>query len=592
MGTLTSGRSSSSALGHFVGFHRSRATACAGLFGAVFAALIFALAHRALGDDAYITLSYARNLAFHGHWGLTEFRTSNSATSPLNVWLLAALTLVIRAPVVACGVLLVLTGAVIGMWSSAIARMLGASWVLPTATVGALLVNPLLVSTIGLETYVGTALAIGLVRYVISGRARVAGIVAGLLVLARPDLGVVGLVIVIGLSPVRRNVLVTGAVGALVALPWHVFSWFALGSAIPDTFAFKTVAGRFSDSTADLVNGLVVLYGTRFPMATAFSLILPVIGVMCLCGWVFRPGAHRPAERVSVVFAAAGVAHWAVLAFVVQADPYSWYYAPLIVGLTMAATCTFGVVSKEFFQNDLRSGSGGGTSAAASLRDRLPRYADMRRYRRPRAKTAEKPPVVDLLSGPAPDSEDHPARASKWAGTGSVVIIAATMCWLVVAAPRPWTTLPMGSNWATSDDYARAGRELRLPPGSVVSGPGEIGTLSYYCRCDIVDWLSDRGRGWKYLEQRERVAGPVMRTLLRWNYQNLPRMEPAEAGYRLKLVATGAEVEDSMRTWPVNTPMHGGHMLVLSRCTPPQNPVRFRPLPRPDLSISAPCDER
>lgn len=126
MGTLTS-TEPVAPVGHSVSFHNLSRAVWPAAFGVGLAALIFALAHRALGDDAYITLSYARNLAFHGRWGLTEFRTSNSATSPLNVWPLAALITVVRAPVVACGLLLVLTGAVAGAWSSAIARVLGAS---------------------------------------------------------------------------------------------------------------------------------------------------------------------------------------------------------------------------------------------------------------------------------------------------------------------------------------------------------------------------------------------------------------------------------------------------------------------------------
>jgi hypothetical protein len=373
--------------------------------------------------------------------------------------------------------------------------------VLPVATVGALFVNPLLVSTIGLETYVSIALIIGLLRYALSGYVWRTGLVAGLLVLARPDLAVVDVVVVLGLLPARRKVLMTGAIGVLVALPWHVFSWFVLGSAVPDTFAFKTVAGRFSDSAADLTNGLVVLYGERFPMATALSVLVPVIGAVCLGGWAvtYRSGTKSPAARVVVVAAAAGVAHWSILAFVVQTDPYSWYYAPLLVGLTLAATVTLGVLPE------------------------------------------------------------------RWSGTGAGVVLVGTMCWLVTVAPFPWTTMPMGSNWASSDDYARVASEAKIPPDSVVGSPGEIGTLAYFCHCDIVDWMSDRGRSWSFLEERERVAGPVMRTLLRWNYQNLPITQPAHVDYLLAFIAPGQQAPGAVRSWAVHTSMHGDQVLVLTR---------------------------
>jgi hypothetical protein len=51
--------------------------------GAIAGALLFLVAHRGIFDDGYITLSYAKTLAFHGSWGVTEFRTANTATSPL-----------------------------------------------------------------------------------------------------------------------------------------------------------------------------------------------------------------------------------------------------------------------------------------------------------------------------------------------------------------------------------------------------------------------------------------------------------------------------------------------------------------------------
>ena len=61
--------------------------------GALVAAAVFYVAHRGLVDDAYITLSYARNVAEHLHWGMIPAVESNTATSPLNVMMLAVATL-------------------------------------------------------------------------------------------------------------------------------------------------------------------------------------------------------------------------------------------------------------------------------------------------------------------------------------------------------------------------------------------------------------------------------------------------------------------------------------------------------------------
>ena len=53
-------------------------------------------------DDAYITLSYATTLAKSGIWGMAPDLTSNAATSPLNVILLAAIIKIVRAPLLLC----------------------------------------------------------------------------------------------------------------------------------------------------------------------------------------------------------------------------------------------------------------------------------------------------------------------------------------------------------------------------------------------------------------------------------------------------------------------------------------------------------
>jgi len=47
--------------------------------GAIAGALLFLVAHRGIFDDGYITLSYAKTLAFHGSLSVTEFRTANTA---------------------------------------------------------------------------------------------------------------------------------------------------------------------------------------------------------------------------------------------------------------------------------------------------------------------------------------------------------------------------------------------------------------------------------------------------------------------------------------------------------------------------------
>src|SRR3712207_6297139 len=60
--------------------------------GAVVGAVIIYIAHAGLIDDAYISLGYVRNLASDLHWGVIATETANTATSPLNIALLALAT--------------------------------------------------------------------------------------------------------------------------------------------------------------------------------------------------------------------------------------------------------------------------------------------------------------------------------------------------------------------------------------------------------------------------------------------------------------------------------------------------------------------
>lgn len=63
---------------------------------ALLAVGLFWLVRWALFDAAYITLSYARNLATDLLWGLIASEPSNAAMSPLNVLLLGGATALLR----------------------------------------------------------------------------------------------------------------------------------------------------------------------------------------------------------------------------------------------------------------------------------------------------------------------------------------------------------------------------------------------------------------------------------------------------------------------------------------------------------------
>jgi hypothetical protein len=140
-------------------------------------------------DDAYITLSYARSVAENQVWGMHPQLLSNSATSPLGVLTLAAL-IALRIPPEAAIWVLNLFLSALALWSLGVLHSSlhpRAAWYAPTLTLLLLVTNPLLVSTLGLETYLSITLFLAAIALIVRGKLTGAAVVSSLLVLTRPD---------------------------------------------------------------------------------------------------------------------------------------------------------------------------------------------------------------------------------------------------------------------------------------------------------------------------------------------------------------------------------------------------------------------
>ena len=440
--------------------------------------LLFLIAHRGLSDDAYITVDYARNLAFHGHWGVVPSLTANTATSPLTVGLLAAITALVRAPVLAVGLLLMATTAAAAVWLLRIAETTGLSRrLLPVLGVALLLSSPLLASTIGLETYLCLALFIGLVRYGLAGRWLATGIVGGLLVLGRPDLVVVDVAVVLTVAAARRRALRSGLIAVAVAAPWYLFSWFMLGSALPDTFFLKTyghgwVGFHFASGPQ--------WYLMHQPLAAALTLLATACGLVALVGWAALARWQRGmvptgAGQAAVAFGLGGIAH--AVGFAVLATPPShWYYGPVVAGLGLCAVVTALTVV--------------------------------------RAKGATSPLGLAAL--------------------GSMTLVVLAAVGYDVVRGVPWETAPIDTNWATPAEYQRVAEDIsKIAPGATVVSPSEVGTLAYFCNCEIVDFISDPGRTEQLITRHAQQSGPLMRQLFKLNYIHRVWAAPKPAEFAL-----------------------------------------------------------
>lgn len=472
------------------------------------AGLVFWLAHAGLSDDAYITLDYARNLAERGSWGLIPGVESNTATSPLNVLLLAAVMALARLltgaphPVAALGVVTIVALAATGWWWMRVTAALRVS--LPGAALGiALLVlSPLALSAVGLETAVLVALLLGMLSETVpkrSSRPLVFGILAGLAILARLDAVVFVLVLVLGTASLRRGWRRILPAASAVALPWFAWSWWFLGSAIPTTLAIKQLQSYPEGWT--FVGGPVLLLRDS-TLPAVVSLLPAALGLVALAVWL----GHRVRGGVSnrlvplARFAGAGVVYFAVYC-ALAVPPYLWYYVPTVAALSL------------------------------------------------------------FLAAALIPAGQRPARHGATL-VGVLLVIGALGTDLTHGLP--WRSPPIFGNYAEPDDYARVGRQL--PPllaGAAVESPGELGTLIYHCRCAVTDQFSDPGRALPFVEAQIRSAGPVARSLLELNYRRLDRgVGPVPAKYRLDWAP--GWVAERPGVWNVSSPASGRGHLTLS----------------------------
>lgn len=453
-------------------------------------------------DDAYITLQYARNLAEHLTWGFYPDRISNTATSPLNVVVLAAADRLWPG-----GAVTAVAPLTAGIWTATLAvllrlsrRLTGAPHAGLLAAVG-LVTSPLLLSAIGLEGYLFALLMLVSVERLLAGRPAHLGVALALLTLTRPD-GVLLAALMLAVVPGgRRARLRMTTAGVATAAPWYLFSWVYLGSFVPDTLILKLEENAWAPST--FVDGLS-LYRDRFPVASLASLW--PIALLPLLPLALRrmDGAGRLAVGV--------LAGYAVLHYVAYAamgvPPFHWYYTSEIVALVVLAAL-------------------GGSV---------------------------------LLRGLAASTD----RADRWAGLAATALPAAGLLGLLWVQGTPLRAAPIMTNWGEPSGYVGVGDDLRglLADGDVVELRGEIGTVAYACGdCALVDRFADLNRTTAMAEEmRRRERGPVA-LLIRANFlwrDELPAL--ASPTYLLDFDPVGhaepppLDGPDTLAAWDLTSP--------------------------------------
>jgi hypothetical protein len=470
-------------------------------------------------DDAYITLSYARNVATDLHWGLIPQGISNTVTSPLNVLLLALVTAVTGIfgsvhPVLALGVVTVGLGMVMAWAWSRIVRALDLPVSAAIVGLALVLLNPLLLSAVGLEVVLIPTVLLLMVAMAVEGRPVWFGVVAGLAMMTRLDLIVFVVVIALFTASIRRKLL-PAILGAVISAgPWYVFSWFVLGSAIPDTLAIKTLQQGLFGEWSFFTGPVMYFLGRSLVIMLAFA--GAVLGFVAVLAWLALRSAARWDETSLVrrmtpaaALGIGGIAYYVVYSLV-GVGPYHWYYTAPITSLSMFLAIAVGA------------------------------WWTAAKQQAPHLKTSAPAVALSLVALLALGNLSVDAKQGV-----------------------PWASPPIFGNWASAHYYAYVGQEVgKIVGDRTVASPGEIGTLAYYCRCAIVDEFSDRGVALDRINRKIDTSGPIVKLALKINYHWLDRsIKPRPIDYRIEYAAGPANGPDS---WTVYSAAKGvGHFTLV-----------------------------
>ncbi|MDI2027636.1 hypothetical protein QFW96_03390 [Saccharopolyspora sp. TS4A08] len=299
------------------------------------AAVVFVLARDELSDDALISLSYGRTLGLHGWWGMQPGVAANSQTSPLNALVLGGITALVRSVIIAAGLVWCGSVSMVTVFVDRLAARLGGSWWAGPAAGSLVACSPLMVATIGLETALVMGLVTGLAWAVVMRGPATVGALCGLLALARPDAVVFGLLAVV---LVGRSWWRAAGVAAAVAAPWLVWSWWALGSAVPDTLLLKA-GGVWPEPVGygdhivmfTMANG-PLLYVMQHPSAALLTAAAVTLGLTGLVVLARTPG---PGGRAAVLLGGGAAGYYTTM-LALDPGPYVWYFGPSVMAVALA----------------------------------------------------------------------------------------------------------------------------------------------------------------------------------------------------------------------------------------------------------------
>jgi hypothetical protein len=288
-------------------------------------------------DDAFIIYRYARNLAGGVGFVYNAGEHVLGVTSPLYTLVLAGLVFVLKP---------------LGLANlPALSKIVGAAGLFASLAIGArilgdagfrragarfplafLAVTPVASAT-GMETFLAMALALGALRFRQRDKFAPAAACAALAALARPDQGLLFLLLFAEDLWRRRRMPPRGALvsAGLILGGWALFSRFYFGSFLPNTLGAKlaqTASGRWG-------TGFIFLKGLTTLIRPPAWWLSGVSAILLVVDRIWR------ADRTVALLLAWQVLHLAAYGLVLNPPPYGWYYAPVGLGVALVISLGF-----------------------------------------------------------------------------------------------------------------------------------------------------------------------------------------------------------------------------------------------------------
>jgi hypothetical protein len=283
-------------------------------------------------DDAFISYRVAANIADGHGWVYNVGERVNAVTNPLYTLTLALLHL-------ATGIELPLLGAFVSMaglfcGAAFFALLLNDDESRPAGFLAAALVlcHPLLISCMGMETGMLIGLCGGALLAYKREQWALGGALFGLALLTRMDSVILAGVVLLHYVLTHRKAPPWRAPAAflLVIAPWFIFSLLYFGELLPHTLHVKSAQTHSGGHWGGEWMFAKVLGAALYKFFGRFDITWIVVTACTATGLVTAVRMKSPWARLILAWA---VLHAVAYALVLRVPPYTWYLAPVAIGI-------------------------------------------------------------------------------------------------------------------------------------------------------------------------------------------------------------------------------------------------------------------